>query len=236
MRVLVDFDNVPAVIQNSGTSYVADRILDVLMPAVGTSVARFDLRLYGGWDEWSAMTKKAQKLYSEIVASFPAVRAHPQSHPPVQATVSSELAQSLEALPKKPLQNTFRFRPPARRLVCDDPSTHGCTQTGCPIVALSQFITGQGCPVSGCAITAEMLLRSPGEQKMVDTMIVADLIYLAQIGESPVAVVSSDDDLWPGILIAMKMGCHIIHVETQGTSTGALYTQGVVGRYTAVRM
>src|SRR5208282_577710 len=71
-------------------------------------------------------------------------------------------------------------------------------------LTLTFFLVGK-CPDSSCARTAEQFLKR-SEQKLVDTMIVSDLIHLASTGESAIAVVSSDDDLWPGMLMAMSKG------------------------------
>ena len=61
------------------------------------------------------------------------------------------------------------------------------------------------------------------EQKLVDTMLVADLIHLASSGETSVAVVSSDDDMWPGMLMAMSHGAQIVHICTKHPSRNRLY-------------
>jgi hypothetical protein len=48
---------------------------------------------------------------------------------------------------------------------------------------------------------------------MVDTLLVTDLIYLSMTETSPIAVVSNDDDMWPGIRQALLNGSRIVHVH-----------------------
>ena len=62
-------------------------------------------------------------------------------------------------------------------------------------------------------------------------MIVSDLIHLASTGESAIAVVSSDDDLWPGMLMAMSKGVQIVQVCTKHASTHNLYVGGLNKQY-----
>ena len=65
------------------------------------------------------------------------------------------------------------------------------------------------------------------EQKLVDTMLVSDLIFLATRGERDLVVVSSDDDIWPGIRTALQLGARVTQVHTGGRETPADYTRGV---------
>jgi hypothetical protein len=62
-------------------------------------------------------------------------------------------------------------------------------------------------------------------------MLVSDLIHLSTNGEDKVAVVSSDDDLWPGMLVAMHNGTNLIHVCTKYASTYKQYHGMIFGRY-----
>jgi hypothetical protein len=56
-------------------------------------------------------------------------------------------------------------------------------------------------------------LLSRPEQKMVDTLLVTDLVYLSLTEKSAIAVISNDDDMWPGIRQALLNGSTIIHVH-----------------------
>lgn len=50
------------------------------------------------------------------------------------------------------------------------------------------------------------------EQKLVDSMLVVDLVHYAETTEEPLVVVSADDDLWPGIRFVLLRGARVIHV------------------------
>ena len=55
-----------------------------------------------------------------------------------------------------------------------------------------------------------MLARE--EQKLVDSMLVVDLVHFAETTDEPLVVVSADDDLWPGIRFVLLRGARVIHV------------------------
>ena len=106
----------------------------------------------------------------------------------------------------------------------------------CVLAALPDFINNETCPQVGCSVTRRMLLRGAGEQKLVDTMLVADLIYLSRIGEASVGIVSSDDDVWPGIISALVAGTRVLHVLTGNPTSPIGYTDGLPGYYIKLSM
>ena len=55
-----------------------------------------------------------------------------------------------------------------------------------------------------------MLARE--EQKLVDSMLVVDLVHFAETTDESLVVVSADDDLWPGIRFALLREARVIHV------------------------
>ena len=87
-----------------------------------------------------------------------------------------------------------------------------------------------GLPTS-CDLTPEDLIRRK-EQKLVDAMVAADIFFNAHFQADRIAVVSSDDDMWPAIKTALQLGSDIIHVHTkQGRSTPTFYAHGITGGY-----
>jgi hypothetical protein len=217
MQVLVDFDNIPPSIQRQGSVHVADRIFQSLSPILRGG-DRLELRLYGGWDEGSKLTPKAQLLHAELVGSFPKAFHLPSAASPSSSAVviTAALAESLLIEPLTPLRDTFRQRPPARRMICEDPRAIGCAEAACPLAAVADFFNNRSCPTRGCATTFEDVVKGHSEQKVVDTAIVGDLIHLALSNERQICVVSSDDDIWPGMAKAMQLGATIYHVDAQG--------------------
>jgi hypothetical protein len=67
-------------------------------------------------------------------------------------------------------------------------------------------------------------------------MLVADLMHLAHVGESDIAVVSSDDDVWPGVISGMQRGAHVIHVYPKYYQKPRQYLKGVPGKYSSVEL
>ena len=80
------------------------------------------------------------------------------------------------------------------------------------------------------------LVLPEAAQKMVDTMMVADIIYIANRGDQALAVVTSDDDIWPGILSAMIVGTQILHVQPKPSLRAWPYIDSSRGQYTAIAL
>jgi hypothetical protein len=51
-------------------------------------------------------------------------------------------------------------------------------------------------------------------QKLVDTMLSSDIIFLS-FEKSPIILVTSDDDFYPAILTGVSIGGQILHIETK---------------------
>jgi hypothetical protein len=228
MRVLVDYDNIPVTIRRQGLLHLADRIFEAVRPLFLDDF-RLDLRLYGGWYEDDKLTRRAQELSVEL-SDFPYPLWLKDRTPAQLVPIGASLAQSLEALPKKLLHATYRKRPPPRRFSCEDPSTNGCANNPCPISSFAAFINTEQCPTPGCRITPKALLRGVGEQKLVDSMLVSDMIHLSR-QDAAVVIVTSDDDVWPGMINALVNGTRVIHVRTGNESGQTNYSRDLPGRY-----
>ena len=60
-------------------------------------------------------------------------------------------------------------------------------------------------------------------QKLVDTMLTADLIQVSRPAATHIAVVTSDDDLWPGIYTALSQGATVHHVRPSPSPESKYY-------------
>lgn len=223
MYALVDWDNIEDRDRRAGPKYLADRLwhsLSLAAPTVMANIQHLDLRLYGGWNGPSAPTHRASQLEALIQSDFPFVFLDTARS--TQIKVSGELAQSLARIPRQILPHTFRQRQGPPKLQCQNASQLGCTVAACPINFVHGLFDQARCPEPTCMRTIEqVLLRS--EQKLVDTMLVSDLIHFAGSGEREIAVVSSDDDIWPGILMALDIGARLIHLRPKNSSSHRLY-------------
>jgi hypothetical protein len=221
LKILVDFDNLDSKLRLQSLIDISDSILTRFSQPMLAKLGVAEFRLYGGWAKGSSLTTVAQRLSSEIQRSFPKIISMPA---PIRITM--ELAQSLEAFPLRPLGNTLR-KEPIRKILFQQPTKTTCRNASCPIEPLYGFFWDEHCPVPGCSATPYNL-GSQEAQKMVDTMLVADLLYLSHGGHSPICVVSADDDMWPGILSSVAMGTHVLHLQPRynGQSSGAYMPRG----------
>lgn len=234
MHVLVDYDNIPRPLRNFGPRYVAARICAALEQNALIILAkspRLSIRFYGGWYSGTTLSSAGQRLSADVQREFPFIHRVVSAGTSLSVKVSGELARALVVLPKRTLDHTFRQRPTTERVECTDPHVVGCTQRPCAMEAMFNFFQSGQCPQAGCQHGVHDLIQGRGEQKLVDTMIVADLIHLSQDGEGEVAVVTADDDIWPGVITGMQKGTHVVHIWPKYFTTSPRYLSGVPGRY-----
>lgn len=214
LYILVDYDNVPRSLLAPGPVAVGKTIFSRLPAAVVADEQQVTVRLYGGWRSGAQLTRAAQKLTPRIAADSPTFVPRPGV--PISAALV-RLVVELATAPigaSAPFENTLAkertlrsFRPRASNASpCSKPSA-------CGLGFLSGLTHSTACTTLGCGATAqEMLVRD--EQKMVDTLMVADMAHLVFFGQAQdVVVVTSDTDIWPGVLLAIKAGCAVTQVH-----------------------
>ena len=208
MLVLVDFDNIEDRDRRLGVDHVVRKICSLILPSI-SGASRIRMRFYGGWYEGGRLTNAAQALAAEVRAVTP-VRL-----PTDRATFADvELAVSVLSDPRTTVDNTFRRRGYPRKMRCEaSPFLHCASPQACPLGAIEQFLGEQVCFTSGCTVMPEHIFYK-AEQKVVDTMLVADLMFATIDGERRIAVVSRDDDVWPGLSFASARLEVLAHVST----------------------
>lgn len=224
MIALVDYDNVDSVDRRRGVDHVVTRIIQLIGYDRLRTFARIRFRLYGGWYEESRLSSSGQKISSEI-QDYPKVHSVHASDASHRVIVNVEMAESMLIDPKVSIPYTFRLKSVPYNLKCATPPFPGCTDAaGCPVRGVERLVKKGKCPAAGCSTSIHDVLTR-AEQKLVDTMMVADLLYLSTREEHPViSVVSSDEDLWPGIKSALLMGKSMLHVHPKpGRSTPIHY-------------
>lgn len=226
VQVLVDYDNISNRHKRRGLTSIFERILNAVIAKTGSVPNRLMCRLYGGWYDQSSPTLLAQKLAGEIQVDFPRIinLSDPSNGTTVRVQVMAELAYSLIAEPSHHLLRTVRRRPFRTRLDVDHAIISKCAIQNCAAVALAAFFRDGKCPTQGCNLPQESLL-SKREQKLIDTMLTSDLILMAS-RKSEVFVVSSDEDMWPGIKTALSLGAGITQVHTKSNATQNPYNTG----------
>lgn len=223
MVVLVDYDNVLEIERQRGVQNVIDKILHTIGVSALSSSQRVRIKLYGGWYERSNLSRRAQQLAVDIQHFFPGVVSISDGTSQISLFAQVELAQTMEIDPRTTIENTYRIRSMPPGLRCDSQPYRGCTNTAlCPLINVSSFINSGVCPESGCEVLSDDLIRR-AEQKLVDTMITSDIIFLASNHNDRLCVVSSDDDLWPGIKSALLLGARVYHIHTKPRRATPLY-------------
>ena len=210
--VLIDYDNLAILDRRRGLAYAIDRILNALGSQRVASVQRVDCRLYGGWFDGASLSSLAQQIISDITGHFPSVVRVTDVAGSHALLVHVELASSLAFDPRNQITHTYRRRSIQRNLRCIGTPFPGCVDVAnCSLSSIEPFMRLRTCTNARCGVTPHDVLYR-GEQKLVDSMMLMDLIHFTQQGRSRVAVVSGDDDLWPGMRFALLQGAPLVHV------------------------
>ena len=195
----------------------------------GTDVS---IRLYGGWYHFRRLSRLAQLLTADIASFTPATVTLRASGRRRSLRVFVELARSMLIDPSHIVPNTFRVRGAPTNLRTKKLPYDGCVDSSsCVLQGTYQLLAMGRCPADECTAEVTDVIQRH-EQKLVDTMLTVDLIHASSWMKSDVVVVTSDDDLWPGIRTAVSMGVSVHHIHTQGgRRTPGHYTTGVGGNY-----
>ena len=214
MILLVDYDNLGELKKNNSLSEIIRILLKEIPLPDGTLSGGIICRLYGGWlHKGNQLTRRARRLSREIERkiSFDSEVSNQER------MMKLQLATSLACDVQNDFPNTYRTRlqsPPTdfRRFPLLE-----CTKSGqCPISAVMSFHSGKSCMHADCKVTKEKAFRQ-SEQKMVDSMIIVDLIHFAidqqkKQEREHIVLVSGDNDMWLGIRYALLENALITHI------------------------
>lgn len=212
LNVLVDYDNVPAALWAPGPVKTAAAICARLPASVVGSEPQLTVRLYGGWKTGSISTHRAQQLIPQLALghSYMARPGHAPGAPQIRLVVQLALAplgaqtQFETTLAKD--RAIRSFRPRQGITACAQP-------TACGMAYLAKLTHTTPCTAPNCSMTPQDLFVRD-EQKMVDTLMVADMAHAAYVdGDQDIVVVTSDTDIWPGVLLAIKGGCAVTQIH-----------------------
>lgn len=230
MNVFVDYDNIQRYQRQRGINNVVMTILEVLPESILPHGADVSIRLYGGWYQNQRLSRVAQYLTGETAGFSPASISLRASGRQRTLRVSVELARSMLVDPSRVVPNTFRLRETPTNLRSKKMPYHGCVDIpGCPLQGTHQLLANGRCPVYGCSTELTDVVERH-EQKLVDTMLTVDIIHASSWMKSDIVVVTSDDDLWPGIRTAISMGVDVHHIHTQGVRRTPSHYAANVGK------
>lgn len=234
---LIDYDNLNVLMRRRGVRHVLGTLLNVLGSRRFAVEREMLCRLYGGWFYRDSLSRGAQRILPYIRQDFPQRMSAIDKHGAGTVLVRVELARSLVCDSRIELTHTYRQRSLPPNLRCAAAPFPNCTDpVYCPIAGLTPFIRNGKCPVDGCAVDPQEVLER-AEQKLVDSMLIIDLVHLAQTKTEHLVVVSADDDLWPGIRFALLSGASVIHViPRQGQSVPNRYRYLETPAYERVEM
>lgn len=227
--VLVDFDNLDFQTKRSGLAQLSTKIVNSVARVKSTFPDRCRIKLYGGWYEDETLSDQANNLIGQIEENSNALVVLWQTgRSQGKALVKLEMAFGLEVEPQRTLFNTLRTRAFSDRVYSNPFRLKRCQERDCPVAIVAKVFAEKRCSKDRCYTTPEDVFKKT-EQKLVDTMITADLIYLGT-PDNQLVLVSSDDDLWPGIQMALLRGAQVLQLHTrQRASTPRTYARGLVG-------
>jgi len=206
--ILIDFDNFFDIYNDiERLTNEVDFICRELFTKIGDidPINYISLRLYGGWFKNSFLTQRGSEVSSiirQIQNIFPIVK----NRKIIRGEI--ELAVSLIYFPEHQLDNTLKEKkglPKARIAKNLDLTICEANKPNCPVKILNRFTSNKSCQITGCAHTNTTAFSAP-QQKMVDTLITADIISISLKEETnSIYIFSEDIDCVPGILLASKI-------------------------------
>jgi uncharacterized LabA/DUF88 family protein len=236
MEILVDYNNVQEVDRRKGVMFVVDKIVHTLGSALLVKSSHINIRLYDGWYENQTPTRKCQEIAAEVEAGTPTTLVVEDGQQAAKVIVNVELAYSLKSAPAQHIWHTYRPTYYPSDVKCRNPRAGGCNDPQCPLAAMHYFFTRRSCPKPECRVTPEALLYR-SQQKLVDTMIAADLFALHLQSSRRIAVVTSDDDIWPAIKLVLQLNVEVFHIHTiPGRRTPPMYCRNAGSGYIQLQL
>jgi uncharacterized LabA/DUF88 family protein len=215
LAVLVDFDNVDPMLRRAGPVNFAKSLVAAIPPSITTKHGALLVRLYGGWRSQGILTTSAQRLVPDIRGASPANVVVADAGVLTNVRLAVELSEKAmgsnalftDTLAKERGLRSFRTR---------TSPWHECEDvTACGFRGYANASSSTSYAHVTCGVRLDDILVRD-EQKMVDTMIVADIAYKALVDKvSDIVIVSSDTDMWPGVMLALRAGCYVTHVHTR---------------------
>lgn len=215
LMVLVDYDNVEPSRTRAGPVSLSKILVSLIPSNVLARHGGVTVRLYGGWRSQSTLTNSAQRLIPVIRADSPCIFTMSNAGTTLNLRLTVELADKPigvtipleQSLVRDRGLRKFRARPTPWNCCVDSSS--------CGLGSIAGLKHDSVCVTPGCTTKlGDIFVRD--EQKMVDTLIVADIAHQVFVARSSdIVVVSSDTDMWPGILLALNAGCSVVHIHTR---------------------
>lgn len=213
IAICIDYDNLEKTQKTAGILNVVSAALIKLSDTFTTNRGTCEVRLYGGWFEGENLSSLSQTLSANIQSDFPTlIRTKLRDGSICILRATAELAFSLLEEPSHQLFNTYRRKGRPSNIRVETPSNVGCSSTSCPLPLAKKLLQKGSCPTEGCTSGGSPLIYRH-EQKLVDTMLTCDLMYLSSKEYSKIILVSADDDFLPPIRTLALRGANIVRVH-----------------------
>ncbi len=210
MVLLIDYDNLGNLKRRKLSQVIQLLIDQIPQNKFISGEPEFSCRLYGGWlDRRNKYTKMAQNLSRQNRQDFP---CEIKIFNRLRKVDEPELATSLACDQGNDFPFTYRSRslPPLINVRCFPPK-RCVAKDHCSISVVNSFWDSGKCTNVKCQVALSEMFFRP-EQKLVDSMMIVDLIHFASRQNEHVVLVSGDDDMWPGIRYALLYDTPITHL------------------------
>lgn len=215
LYILVDYSN--AVKEASSLEPSLDYFIRSLLPHwqnANIEVRECIVRLYDGWDEQTRIVDAAtgdvtlQSCLSRNAQEVARVvnRCYPKRFQGI--TVYVEMARSILAATRMVLPFTLRKKQEFHRLELARKEQFCCESSRNHYEYLSEYVKKRRC----CHCKKKDPILYITEQKLVDTMIVSDMLFLKD-KTNFIAVASDDDDMLPGVIQFVMSGGTVCHIR-----------------------
>lgn len=208
--IIVDFDNFfnkPIELYTSEAIEYELKQIVALIIEKNEELEEIIIRLYGGWYKDEILTHRASILQQSLANINLLPYINPQKMRKVTGKI--EIATSLFYLPDLVWKNTYKEKNGIPRLrIKDDLLNEICESNSslCPPKILNKFTKdkSKACSVNECSIVHKEIFKGM-EQKMVDTMMVCDIISFSDEDlVTEVIILSNDTDIIPSIVYAKE--------------------------------
>lgn len=205
--IMIDYDNLLRKHKESGILDIATRVLSSISIPQECNRGICNIRVYGGWYEDKRITRMAQELIININEDFPKNINIPRDGDGklIPINLQAELAVSLVQDQRFHLFNTYRKKSKLNNIRIENNSSLGCQDNDCILLSFKKLLKTGRCPKNGCSIDrSDIVYRN--EQKIVDSMLTCDIIYISYNEIANVILVSSDDDFLPPLRMMLLQG------------------------------
>ncbi len=214
----IDYDNLSDISKAEGLLACVTKILDNFQSTSLGTINRVEIRIYGGWYDSSAnLTLKAIDLSQEIENDFPKPLTLKKNNKFLKFICNSELAFSLIEVPGEIYFNTFRRKVVNKSMRPLSKAKLGCEIDTCLADQFHKCFSERKCIHTNCQRPLSDFIHR-NEQKMVDTLIICDILHGSSIYDHCI-LISSDEDFVPLIRTFLNRNSNITLVETKSNST-----------------